>query len=297
MVSLPYVFDIQSFNPNITDTYSLAVYVIFPASILIFIFGATYRIVRLILAYRRRPWIITRSRAGVKTLILGAINVYIYPPLFAIFRNRRDFILGLLAVHFIGLIPLIFLLGQHVAFFSYYIPGYHILWPFAIPLSFTTSTLEATKYIGPPSIANVDFTHSIWGPLTILLNGDVLTIIVLAAIGFKFGERLYAMIKDGHRASDTILLLHLLLIIITGAMAAHHLSLAGASVEGYRAVISTHIILVSLFLILLPYTKYWHFVFGMWFGKFVEWIDRTWMRGAALEGGRLVPARRRGRRR
>ncbi|NOZ30923.1 MAG: hypothetical protein GXO68_03120 [Crenarchaeota archaeon] len=285
------------FNPYPFDLYSLAIYIIFPLSIIIFIVGFAYRITRLILALRRKKWVAYRAPVGITTLILGLVNVYIYPPLFAAFRNKKDLVLGLMAVHMVGLLPLIFLLGQHVAFYAYFIPIYSLLWPLAIPISAATGSLPLFQQF-EPAIATQPFHSSIWGPLTVVLNGDVLTIISLVAVGFKLGERLYMMVKEGHRPSDVILYIHLTLILITGALAAHHESLpflTGAS--AYRSVLGLHMILAGLFLALVPFTKYWHFVFGMFFGKIVEWIDRTVMRGAALEGGRLVPPRRKVRRR
>ncbi len=283
---------LQQFNPNPLDVYSLSVYIIFPLAIIIFVIGFVYRVTRLGLALRRKKWVAYRAPEGILTLILGLVNVYIYPPLFAAFRNRKDLFLGLIGVHMIGLLPLIFLLGQHVAFYAYFISLYSIVWPLAIPISSATGSLPLFQQF-EPAIATRPFHESIWGPLTIILNGDVLTAVSLIAVGFKLGERIYMMIKEGHRPSDVILYIHLTLILITGALAAHHESLPFLSdTTAYRTILGLHITLAGLFLALIPFTKYWHFVFGMFFGKIVEWIDITVMRGAALEGGRLVPPRR-----
>jgi hypothetical protein len=280
------------YNTNPGDLYSLAVYVIFPAAIVVFVTGFAYKIARLLLALRKKKWVASRERTGVINLILGAINVYIYPPLYAMFKNRKNIILGLAAVHLIGLIPLIFLLGQHIAFYAYYFPPYKILWPLSIPLSPATGSMPVLEELSAAATSGQQ--HSLWGPLTIILNGDVLAAIALAAIGIKIGEKTYGLIRHGHRPSDLLMLIHLALILVTGVLAAHHeYFLSSTSIVSYRIILGAHITLAGLFLALIPFTKYWHFVFGMFFGKFVEWVDRTWMRGAALEGGRLVPVRRR----
>ncbi len=281
---------------NVHDVYTFAVYVAFPVAILVFIAGALYRIARLYMAHRRKRWLAEKSGVGIVTLILGLINVFVYPPLFASARKKKDVVLGMTSLHFIGVIPLIFLLAQHVAFFSYYIPFYHILWPFAIPLSVTTANLPLALAIKDLGVigANISFTHSIWGPLTMILNGDVLFVIAGVAVAYKLGERIVLWIRERHRPTDAIMLAHLLAILVTGAAASHHqLIQATLGITAYRTVLGVHILLAALFLALIPFTKYWHFVFGMWFGKILEWIDRTWLRGAALEGGRLTPVRSR----
>ncbi len=284
MIILP---DPYYFNPE--DPVGLALNFVIPLSVIFFTAGATYRILKLVAAYFNKRWIAARGWEGISTLILGFINVYIYPPLFALLRERKGFIVGLGLVHLIGLIPLIFLLAQHVALFSYLIPYYSILWPLAIPLSTATATTPLT---GLP-VKVPSHYGSIWGPLTVVLNGDVLTLLVLVALGFKLAEKAVEYIKYGHRLSDIIVYIHLILIVLTGALAAHHSTLLGEGVFGYRLTLGLHMTLAGLFLALIPFTKYWHFVFGMYFGKLVEWVDRTWMRGAALEGGRLVSLRRR----
>ncbi|MEB3845012.1 MAG: hypothetical protein LRS48_04955 [Desulfurococcales archaeon] len=281
---------------NVHDIYTFSVYVAFPVAILVFIAGFIYRIGRLYMAHRRKKWLADHAKVGIGTLILGLINVFVYPPLFASARKKKDVILGMTSIHFIGLIPLIFLLAQHVAFFSYYIPGYHYLWPFYVPLSATTAGLPAALYLAGLGVvkANIHFTSSIWGPLTIILNGDFLFIVASIAVAYKLGERIVLWAREGHRPSDAIMLAHLLAILLTGAMAAHHqIWSATTEITAYRLVLGTHILLAALFLALIPFTKYWHFVFGMWYGKLIEWTDRTWMRGAALEGGRLTPVRSR----
>lgn len=280
------------FGRYIGDPLSFAVYTVFPLCLFLFIVGATYRIVRILIVLPRKRWITSRAPVGVSTLVLGAINVFIYPILMTVFKNKKDVGVGFFGVHFLGVIPLIFLLSQHVAIFAYFIPLYSILWPLAIPLSFNSGLTIAEKILGIAK-TSAQSIHSLWGPLVVVLNGDVLTIIALVAFGFKLGERIYATIREHQRPSDALMMIHVVLILLTGFAAAHHLQIPGLDpVISYKILLASHIVLASVFAALIPYTKYWHFVFSMYFGKFVEWLDRTWMRGAALEGGRLTPPRR-----
>ncbi len=258
-----------------SDIYSFAVYRFFWIALAIFVFGSIYRIAKLVLRWRRVVKAEPRRR-GVGAMIVGLIRTFLDPIIFSIKTKPYDFIAGMLALHLLGVIPLIFLLAQHVVFFAYWIPIYGVVakWGLWIPLSMTTSTLEITTPIYPPSTS---FTNTIWGPLVVILNGDVLAILAILAVAFKLGVKI---IEQAHglqhvRWSDYFSLGLLLFILLTGYMAARHHTLSAETMDvaTYRTILGLHILAAEVLLAITPFSKYWHFVFGYWYGKFHEWYD------------------------
>ncbi|MFZ8855186.1 MAG: hypothetical protein ACO2OQ_03365, partial [Thermofilaceae archaeon] len=61
-------------------------------------------------------------------------------------------------------------------------------------------------------------------------------------------------------------------------LATHHLP--SGDIVTYRLVLGTHILLAEVLVAVLPFTKFWHFVFGYWYGKLHEWYDLKYRRGA-----------------
>ena len=259
-----------------TDIYSFAVYRFFWIALAIFVFGSVYRIVKLVLRWRRVVKAEPRRR-GAGALIVGLIRTFLDPIIFSIKTKPYDFLAGMVALHLLGVIPLIFLLAHHVVFFAYWFPVYGVVakWGLWIPLSITTSTLEITSPIYPPS---THFTNTIWGPLVVILNGDLLAILAIIGVAFKIGVKI---IEQAHRLqhvrwSDYFSLGLLLFILITGyAAARHHPPIDGTTVDVtmYRTLLGLHILGAEILLAITPFSKYWHFVFGYWYGKFHEWYD------------------------
>ncbi|KSW11626.1 hypothetical protein CF15_02005 [Pyrodictium occultum] len=257
---------------KVTDIYSFAVYYFFWVALLVFSFGAAYRIVKQILFWRRVVKAESRNR-GIGARIIGLIRTFIDPIIFSIKKKPHDFLAGLVALHLLGVLPLIFLLAHHVAFFSYWFPWYKRLvadtglW---IPLSATTSTLTVTSPV------KVEFVNSIWGPLTAILNGDVLAILAIIGVTFKIGMKIAEQATGLRhvRWSDYFSLGLLLFILLTGYAAARHST--GASIVDvgmYRTILGLHILGAELLLMLIPFSKFWHFVYGYWYGKLHEWYD------------------------
>jgi len=257
------------------DIYSFAVYYAFWPAFAVFVGGAVYRIAKMLLRWRRVVKAEPRRR-GAGAAVVGLIRTFIDPIIFTARRKPHDFLAGLVALHLLGVIPLIFLLGHHVVFFSYWFPWYKVvaekgLW---IPLSATSSVLELTSPIYP---ATTKFTETIWGPLVAVLNGDLLAILAIIAVGFKLGMKLAERLEGlPHvRLSDYFSLALLLFILATGYMAARHHALGAETVDvaTYRTILGLHILGAELLLALLPFSKFWHFVFGYWYGKLHEWYE------------------------
>jgi len=259
------------------DLYSLAIYNVFPLSLTIFIAGSTYRLFRYLRFWRRGPRPHFRNR-GILGRIKGLALTFIEPLIDALKYNKLDLVFGLTFLHVLGLIPLIFLFSHHVVFFEYIFPPYSLLWPLAIPLSPNQAYITEAYYLRP-LVRGID-TSSIWGPLTILLNADFLTVLSMAGVTFKIGDKIVKKMKGIQhiRIGDFAALILLFLILLFGFLAAHHLP--SNDVVTYRAILGTHILLAEALLAILPFTKFWHFMFGYWYGKLHEWYDLRVKRGA-----------------
>ncbi len=265
-----------------SDLYSFAVYYFFWIALAIFIGGSVYRIAKLALFWRRVVKAERRSR-GAGAVIVGLIRTFIDPVIFSAKKKPHDFLAGLVALHILGVLPLIFLLAHHVAFFAYWFSPYKVVaeWGLWIPLSVTTSTLEITAPIYP---ASTHFTNTIWGPLVVILNGDVLAILAMLGVAFKIGMKIIEQAQGLQhvRWSDYFSLGLLMFILLTGyAAARHHAPLVGetADVVTYRTLLGLHILGAEILLALIPFSKYWHFVFGYWYGKLHEWYDLRVQKG------------------
>ncbi|BES80554.1 hypothetical protein [Pyrodictium abyssi] len=259
------------------DVYSFAVYYFFWVAITVFAFGTAYRLAKMVLLWRRVVKAEPRNR-GVGAWIIGLVRTFVDPIIFSMKAKPHDFLAGLVALHIVGVLPLIFLLAHHVAFFAYWFAPYKLvaetgLW---IPLSVTTSTLTITSPI------EVKFVNSIWGPLTVILNGDVLAILAILGVAFKIGTK---VMEQAHglrhvRWSDYFSLGLLMFILLTGYAAARHSTgTVTMDVGTYRTVLGFHILGAEILLMLIPFSKYWHFVFGYWYGKLHEWYDLRVQKG------------------
>jgi len=260
------------------DILNLAIYTLPPYVVALFALGAACRVSRYIFLSRRAP-VKRRSRPASK-LLIGLVKTFLDPLIIGARLRKPEFISGLMMLHILGVIPLIFLLGQHVAMFSYWFPPYSVLQPLSIPSSATSSALTLTAPVRPASEMAWSFVGSVWGPLTIVLNGDLLAILAMLGVAYKLGDKVWRAYKRmiHIRPGDFAALLLLLAILVTGFMATHHLP--SGDIVTYRLVLGTHIILAEILVVILPFTKFWHFVFGYWYGKLHEWYDLKYRRGA-----------------
>ncbi len=268
---------------NGIDIFVFALNYMFPVALIIFIIGSTYKLARF--AILRSP---TKTRApprkkSVKSLVKGLVMTFLEPIILSIKKNPLDFIFGLVLLHMLGTIPMLFLLGQHVAFFQHYFKLYGILWPLALPLSPTTSSV-LTFSTTIPTKTIVEFTN-VWGPLNIILNGDVLSICVIVAIGFKIADKLMEK-KAGVqsiRPWDWLSLFLLLGIVVTGFLAAHHYPSADETTAQttitYRDIMGLHVLLADILLLSIPFTNMWHITFSYFYGKLHEFWDMRIRKG------------------
>jgi len=260
------------------DLLDFAIYVAPPYVAAAFAFGASYRLLKYILLWKRGPGPEPKNR-GAGHLVKELVKTFLDPIIETAKRKPHDFVAGLLMLHVLGLIPLIFLLDQHIAAFAYWFPPYALLAPLAIPLSSTTGGLTVAAPFKPVSPMQWGFVDTIWGPLTVVLNGDVLAVLAIIGTAYKIGDKIVRRLHGlSHvRIGDFFDLGLLLAILVTGFMAAHHMP--SGDIVTYRTVLGAHILLAELLIAVLPFTKFWHFVFGFWYGKLHEWYDIKYKRG------------------
>jgi len=265
---------------NPSDVYVFAIYYFFIPSLIIFTMGAIYRLTRYWVLWKRgapaQPKEELRSGHAVRDLV----ETFIEPVLFTARHNFLAFLAGLIALHIVGVIPVLFLLAEHIVWWRYYLPFYSILWPLSVPLSMTSASLVVTSPVMPATDMMFRFINSLWGPLAFILNGDLAAILILIGIGYKVGEKIMKKLKSRApvpRLSDFVDLGLLFAIILTGYAAARHWP--SPDVVTYRTMLGLHVLFAELLLMWLPFSKYWHFVFGYWYGKFHEWYDLSIKRG------------------
>ncbi len=259
--------------------YEFAVYEMLPAAVLGFAAGMIYRIARYLSVYKRtvRP---RRRARSIGHSLVHLVKTFAYPIYFSIKEEKIMFASGLLGLHILGVIPLLFLFSHHVTWWAYYFPPYAALKRLAIPPSATSAALTVTAPVTPVSGMSGTFVNTIWGRLTVVLNGDVLAIIAIVATAFKVVEKIpkkFVGKVSYVRIGDFVALLLLLFILVTGFMATQHLP--SGEIGVYKTVLGLHIMGAEVLLILLPFTKFFHFVFGYWYGKLHEWYDLVWTRG------------------
>ncbi len=267
--------------------YRFAVYQFFYVALIVFVFGVVYRIGRMV-AFWKRPVKAPRRPRGGGTLVKAFIMTFLEPIIHSIKKHPHDFTFGLVLLHVLGVLPIIFLLAQHVIIWASYFPPYWIvaqlgLW---IPESVTSSTLTVTAPVPPVSEMTYRFVNSIWGPLTIILNGDVLAVLAILGVGGKIGMKIVEKIRGNRnvRIGDLIDYILLLGLLTTGFLAARHAFMEHGiytSVVTYKLLLGLHVLFAELLLMWLPFSKFWHFVFGYWYGKLHEFWDARVQKGVA----------------
>ncbi|MDK2372267.1 MAG: hypothetical protein QI197_02695 [Candidatus Korarchaeota archaeon] len=258
--------------------YEFAVYDMFVPTVAIFAFGMVYRLSRYVFLYKRAAQPMWR-KTSISHKIYLLIDAFVHAIVAAIKRSKVTFVSGIFLLHFFGVIPILFLLSHHIVWWSYYFPPYSILNPLAIPTSATSSALTVTAPFSPVTGMSHGFVNTIWGPLTVVLNGDVLAILAIIGTTFKLLEKIPEKFKEKLarvRLGDFVALLLLLAILISGYMATHHLP--SGDIETYKFMLGLHILTAEILVLLLPFTKFFHFVFSFWYGKLHEAYD-LWRRG------------------
>lgn len=258
--------------------YPLALDLFLP-TVIFFFFGAAYRIARYLITYHTpfTPY----PTSSVRGKISGGEKVKEF---FVTLGNSSRVgakrkpvttIVGLL--QHIVLILIIFLLAQHMVFWSYYIPPYRALFPLAIPESSASGELAAFYGSHPFTPTPYPFVHDVWGPLTIILNGQYLTYALIILLSVYLAHKFYALAERlVIRAGDWWFFVLLYIDVILGFLAASHIP---NSVVWYDNILGAHILVAEIIIATLPFTRGFH-MFEFWFGKIREWYYMMYRRGA-----------------
>lgn len=256
--------------------YPLALDLFIP-TILFFFFSASYRVFRYFAVYKK-PFIPyatsvmreTSSTEKVKKLV----DTFANSSKVGMKRKPVTTAVGLL-MH-LSLIVIIFLLAQHMIFWAYYIPPYKILFPLAIPESSADGALAFTLATSPYTSTPYPFVHDIWGPLTIILNGQYITYILMILLGIYLGHKFHALAEGlTLRSGDWWFFLLLYIDIILGFLATSHIP---DSIVYYDDLLGAHIIVAEVLIATLPFTRGFH-MFEFYLGKVREWYFMTYRRG------------------
>ncbi len=279
-------------------------------TIAILIAGFTYKAVRYALfarVYTPKPEFRWRDIAirkgsfwdiGFWHWIKELLAVFLRPIIWSVRVNVIDFVGGLALLHIIGVIPILFLMCTHVSIWLSYVPYLAIgpisltplieliqkIWYFfCIPVGIPSFTAgDGVFKIFATVTSTPGLQGTIWSylsPLALIINGDVLTILAIAAVVYKIVDHIIKVCKGiiNIRPGDFAALILLLCILVTGYVALHAASTTPPEVM--RTLIGLHVLFAEIFFMTLPFTKFSHFLFGYWYGKIHELYDAYAKRG------------------
>lgn len=271
MVAFPYY-------PIGNSLYNVALSLFMP-TIFFFFAGATYRIGRYLITYHSpldvNPSMPLRGKVSGGEKIKDLVNTVANSSKVGVKRKPITTIVGLL-MH-LSLILIIFLLAQHMVFWAYYIPPYSALFPLAIPESAEDGLLALTMPGHPTTTMAYTFVNDIWGPLTVILNGQILTYLLMVFLAIYLAHKFYALAERlVIRAGDWWFFLLLFIDVVLGFLASSHIP---NNVTWYDNLLGAHILVAEIIIATLPFTRGFH-MFEFWFGKVREWYFMTFRRGA-----------------
>ncbi|BDC17868.1 hypothetical protein [Acidianus sp. HS-5] len=263
------------YYPVGNSLYPLALDLFMP-TVFFFFFGAAYRTARYF-AFYNKPFVpYTSSLRGISTRekIKDLVNTFANSSKLGIKRKPVTTAAGLL-MH-ISLIVIIFLLAQHMVFWAYYIPPYKVLFPLAIPESSVDGELAFTRASLPLTPTPYPFVHDIWGPLTVILNGQYITYLLMILLGIYLGHKFHILGERlALRAGDWWFFVLLYIDIILGFLATSHIP---NNVVDYDNLLGAHILVAEILIATLPFTRGFH-MFEFYLGKMREWYFTVYRRG------------------
>ncbi|WP_150111452.1 hypothetical protein [Candidatus Acidianus copahuensis] len=260
--------------------YPLALDLFIP-TIFFFFFGSAYRVGRYLMTYKK-PFVavpiasqeVVRGKISSIERVKSLVDTFSNSSKVGLKRKPVTTTAGLL-MH-LGLVVMIFLLAQHMVFWAYYLPPYRVLFPLAIPESSTDGLLSLTMSTFPRTPTPYPFVHDIWGPLTVILNGQYISFLLLVLLGIYLGHKFHAF-ADGLslRAGDWWFFLLLYVDIVLGLLATSHIP---NNVVWYDNLLGGHILLAEIIIATLPFTRGFH-MFEFYLGKIREWYFMLYRRG------------------
>ncbi|AWR96806.1 hypothetical protein DFR86_04030 [Acidianus sulfidivorans JP7] len=255
--------------------YPLALDLFIP-TIFLFFFGSAYRTFRYFAVYHK-PFVVYTTTIRGNTSLVKKSKL-----LFNTFANsskvgikKKPITTGVGLLMHLSLIVIIFLLAQHMVFWAYYIPPYKVLFPLAIPESSTDGLLALANGLSPLTPTPYPFVHDLWGPLTVILNGQYITYLLMILLGIYLGHKFHALAEGlTLRSGDWWFFLLLYIDIILGFLATSHIP---NEITWYDNLLGAHILVAEVLIATLPYTRGFH-MFEFYLGKVREWYFMTYRR-------------------
>ncbi|ABP95118.1 hypothetical protein HA72_0946 [Metallosphaera sedula] len=257
--------------------------VIFPLGLLIFVFGAIYRISRYFWG-RRVP---APTMAGFGTQFKEGVSAI--PTPFGAAAKRDPFIIVETIFWHIFMLGVVVIVGIHILAWNYIFgqifgvsnPLWFLL-KISTPEQFTSAyqlgLLGSNSYshggilnpLGAWNSAEVSTsTFDPWSFLAVLVNGTVMGLLAMAGI---LGYLVTRIVDDvtGHKrlssSGDYVFLILLAAIVITGLAAMYDFQVPYLGVPNQANWYGLHIALVGAFIGYVPFSKGWH-MFGYYIGK------------------------------
>ncbi|ARM75334.1 hypothetical protein [Acidianus manzaensis] len=279
---IPVIFAIGA-SYSSDSLYWWALNVIFPVSLLIFIFGVIYRISRYFIGRRA----ITYATAGFGTEFKEAVTAI--PTPFRTATKKDPFLIIETILWHIFVLGVIIIVGIHIIAWNYIFGQIFgvsdplwFLFKISTPEQFTSAyqmgLLGSNAYshggilnpLGAWNSAEVSTsTFDPWGFLSVLVNGTMMALLALAGL---LGYLVTRIVEDatGHKrlssVGDYTFLILLLLVIITGLGAMYNFSIPYLGIPNQANWYGFHIAMIGIFIAYIPFSKGWH-MFGYYLGK------------------------------
>ncbi len=228
------------------DFLDFSINIILPAALIIFVMGFFYQVIQyFIIPGPPRPHAPGRKVPLSKKILMPFIK-WIGTFKFIMKVNPLHGFMAIFVMH-IPLIAIILLFPPHQAVIFHYFPFLEpILAPLAIPQNITDAFIAQ---------------KTIWGPLEIILNADLLAILIIFSSSTVFALRLVKHFTGEFKSTigDYFALILVLILVIFGYLAVHA---HGTSL--YEFYLALHILTASFLIAYIPFSKFFHFVWSYW---------------------------------
>lgn len=230
--------------------------VAFPLSLIVFILGLFYQISQYFVVPSPPKTYAPRRDGGIINVLSIPVTKWVQVAKIPFKHNFWHMFASIFLFH-LPLLALIFLLPAHqVVYFGIFSFLRPIFKPFAITQQSTESFIKS---------------RSIWGPLGVILNGDVLTFLVLAGsfmiLGVRFAKHVLGEFKSD--IGDYFALFLVITLVTFGYLAVHS---QGTGL--YETYLALHILVASFLIAYIPFSKFLHFVWTYWINLLVAFYRK-----------------------
>lgn len=281
-MTLPIIYAIGASYAS-DSLYWWGLNVIFPISLVIFVFGVIYRISRYFLGRR----VTVPAVAGFGTEFKEGVSAI--PTPFTMTARRDPFVILETIFWHIFVLGVIIIVGIHILAWNYIFGTIFgvsnplwFLFKISTPEQFTSAyqmgIVGSNMYshggilnpVGAWNSAEVSSsTFDPWGVLSVLINGTTMALIALAGLLAYLVTRIIDDVTGHKRLSsigDYVFLILLLAIIVTGIGAMYDWQVPYLGIPSQANWYGLHIALVGAFIAYVPFSKGWH-MFGYYLGK------------------------------